>query len=192
MDGDAIQPNARAVVEYELSDEDGTVIDASRLEGGGPIEYVHGYGMIVPGLEAALEGMKVGEEKTILVKPEAAFGEHDPELVLEIDRADFPRPKNVKVGDEFVAESPEGDEVTMRVVKVEKDAVVVDANHPLAGRTLRYAVKVLEVRAATAQEIEVAAADFEDAGYTGTGGGAGGPGEGDGSDLVRLRRKPGT
>ena len=186
---DAIQPNARAVVEYELQDEDGTVIDASHLEGGAPIEYVHGYGMIVPGLEAALTGMKAGEEKKVLVRPEGSFGEHDPELVLEIDRADFPKPKNVKLADEFVAESPDGDEVTMRVVKVEKDVVVVDANHPLAGRTLRYAVKVLEVCAATPEEIFLAAADFEEAGYSE---GVGGPPDGPGSELVRLRRKPGT
>jgi FKBP-type peptidyl-prolyl cis-trans isomerase SlyD len=162
---DSIQPNARVVLEYELHDESG-VVDASRAEGGEPIVYVHGYGMIVPGLEAGVVGMKVGDEREVVVPPEGGFGEHDEELVLEVDRDDFPRPGEVKVGDEMVAESPEGEEAIMRVVEVKADTVVVDANHPLAGKTLRYKVKVREVREGTEAEIADAARAFEEAGYS--------------------------
>jgi FKBP-type peptidyl-prolyl cis-trans isomerase SlyD len=119
--------------------------------------------MLVPGLEAALAGLTVGDEKEVVVPAESGFGERDEELVLEIDRAEFPEPENITPGDEFVAESPDGDEVVMRVVALKPDAVVVDANHPLAGQTLHYSVTVREVRDATAEEIESAAQAFDEA-----------------------------
>lgn len=162
---ETIQPNARVVLEYTLKDDDGEVLDTSDMEDGEPIVYVHGYGMLVPGLEAALEGLKVGTEKQIVVEPAEGFGDHDEDLVLEVDRGDFPDPKKVTEGDEFIAESPDGDELAMRVIEVKDDTVVVDANHPLAGRTLHYAVKVREIRAASEEEIAEAAEAFEDAGY---------------------------
>jgi len=162
-----IQSNARVVLEYTLKDEKGEVLDSSDAEDGEPITYVHGYGMLVPGLEAALDGLSVGASKDVTVSPEEGFGERDDELVLEIDRSDFPEPKNVKVGDEVVAESPDGEEVPMRVIEVKDDTVVVDANHPLAGVTLRYAVKVKDIAEASEEEIAEAAAGFEEAGYGG-------------------------
>ena len=160
----AIQPNIHVTLDYELKGDDGELIDASEGEGGEPIRYVHGYGMLVPGLEAGLVGLRIGEERDILVPAEAGYGDRDDELVMEVDRADFPDPAKVEEGDEFVAESPDGDEVVMRVVELRPESVLVDANHPLAGVALHYSVKVLTVRAATDEEIASAAADFEEAG----------------------------
>jgi len=160
---ESIEPNAHVTLDYVLKDDGGEVLDESQGEDGEPIEYVHGYGMLVPGLEAALAGMKVGEAKDIVVSAEEGFGERDEELMLEIDREEFPDPKVVKDGDEFVAESPDGDEVVMRVVEVRDDVVVVDANHPLAGVTLHYSVKVRTIRAATPEEVEEAAAELDEA-----------------------------
>jgi len=158
-----IQPNRHVTIDYELRDDDGDVIDQSRGDGGEPITYVHGYGMLVPGLEAALAGLSAGDERDIVVPAEAGYGERDEELVMEVDRADFPRPAAVAVGDEFVAESPDGDEIAMNVLEVKKDTVIVDANHPLAGMTLRYRVKVREVREATEDEIHRAAEELDEA-----------------------------
>jgi FKBP-type peptidyl-prolyl cis-trans isomerase SlyD len=158
-----IQPNTYVTVDYELHDDEGELIDTSEGEDGEPMEYVHGYGMIVPGLEAALAGLRAGDEREVVVPAEAGYGERDESLVLEVDRAEFPDPKPVAPGDEFVAESPEGDEIAMTVVEVKDDVVVVDANHPLAGMTLRYSVKVRTVREATEQEIHDAAADLDEA-----------------------------
>jgi len=163
---DSIQPNARVVLQYELRDESGDVVDSSREEGGEPIVYVHGYGMIVPGLDVGVIGMKVGDEKEVVVPPEAGFGEHDGGLAPGVDPADFPGPEEGKVGDGMVAESPEGEEAVMRVLEVKDDTVVVDANHPLAGKTLRYKVKVLELREGTEAEVAEAARAFEEAGYS--------------------------
>jgi FKBP-type peptidyl-prolyl cis-trans isomerase SlyD len=181
---DSIEPNAHVVLEYELCDESGAVVDASDREDGEPIVYVHGYGMIVPGLEAGVAGMKVGDEREVVVPPEAGFGEHDDELVLEVDREDLPRPKEVKTGDEMVAESPDGEEAVMRVVEVKDDSVVLDANHPLAGKTLRYKVKVREIREGTEGEIAEAARGFEEAGYSA------GDSDSRREDLVQLTRAP--
>jgi FKBP-type peptidyl-prolyl cis-trans isomerase SlyD len=156
-----IEPNALVVLDYTLRLGDGTVLDASAVEGGEPMVYVQGYGMIVPGLERALEGLHAGDRKDVVVPPEEGYGERDEELVLEVDRAEMPRPLEVAVGDEIVAESDEGEEAVLRVVEVEGDAVVLDGNHPLAGETLHYAAFVREVRPATEEEIARAAAGFE-------------------------------
>lgn len=164
---ETIQANARVVLDYSLHDDKGDLLDASEGQDGEPIVYVHGYGMIVPGLETALMGLRAGEEKKVIVSPEEGFGEHDDELVMEVERSEFPNPTKVEPGDEFVAESPDGDEVPMRVIEVKGDSVIVDANHPLAGQTLHYTVKVREVRAATDEEIEEAATAFDEAGYGG-------------------------
>lgn len=162
-----IQANARVVLEYTLTDEKGEILDSSDAEDGEPIEYVHGYGMLVPGLEAALVDMAVGDTKVVTVSPEEGFGDRDEELVMEIDRSDFPDPKTIAIDDEVVAESPEGEEVPMRVTALKEETVIVDANHPLAGVTLRYSVKVVAVAKATDEEIEEAAAGLEEAGYGG-------------------------
>lgn len=163
MEDSTIQPNTHVTLDYELRDDAGELIDASEGEEGEPIEYVHGYGMLVPGLEAALVGLKVGDEREVVVPAEAGYGERDESLMLEVERSEFPDPKAVAADDEFVAESPDGDEIAMRVVEVKDDVVIVDANHPLAGMTLRYSVKVRDVRQATETEIEQAASDLDDA-----------------------------
>jgi FKBP-type peptidyl-prolyl cis-trans isomerase SlyD len=172
-----IGPNSHVVLEYVLRDDDGDILDSSDAEDGAPIVYVHGYGMLVPGLEKALVGLEVGAKRDVKVPPEEGFGEHDEELVIEIDRADAPRPDKVAVGDELVAESPEGDEIVMHVVEVTADAVVLDGNHPLAGATLHYSVTIREVRPATEEEISEAASAFEEAaGLSGN----------DAPDLIQL------
>lgn len=194
-----IEPNARVVLDYTLKNEKGELLDASDGEDGEPIVYVHGYGMLVPGLEAALVGLEVGATKDVVIPPEEGFGERDEELVIEVDRSELPNPDDISVGDELVAESPDGDELPMRVVDVLDDGVLVDANHPLAGVTLHYSVRVREVARASDEEVADAAQAFEDAGYEGSedpsaspNGVANGAGaHGDGAALVQLKRKPG-
>jgi FKBP-type peptidyl-prolyl cis-trans isomerase SlyD len=158
-----IQPNAFASVDYLLHDLEGNLLDSSSGEDGAPIEYVHGYGMLVPGLEAALAGLEAGDEREFMVSPEEGYGPRDEELMLEVERSEFPNPTKIAPGDEFLAESPDGDDLPMRVVEVRKDSVVVDANHPLAGMSLRYKVKVLLVRTATEEEIATAARELDEA-----------------------------
>ena len=158
-----IQPNTHVTIDYELRDDEGDLLDASEGEGGEPIRYVHGYGMLVPGLEAALVGLRVGDERRVRVPAEEGYGEYDEDLVMEVERSELPDPGQITVGDELVAESPDGDEIAMSVLEVRDKVVVVDANHPLAGMALSYRVTVRDIRPATSDEIERAAADLDDA-----------------------------
>src|ERR1700733_14270989 len=96
-----IQPNAFVSLDYTLHDADGELLDSSDAEGEGeghPIDYVHGYGMLVPGLEAALVGLETGDEREIVVSAEEGYGEHDEDLVLEVERSEFPEPSKVTPG----------------------------------------------------------------------------------------------
>jgi FKBP-type peptidyl-prolyl cis-trans isomerase SlyD len=171
--GEKVALNSFVSFECTLRNEAGEIIEgddesdealgaspASSAPGSQRIEYVHGYGMLVPGLETALFGLVVGDEREVLVPAESAYGEWDKELVMEVERADFPEPEKVEVGDELVAEFPDGGAQAMRVVEVRDDSVVVDANHPLAGMALRYSVKVHLVRPATDEEVEKAAREL--------------------------------
>jgi FKBP-type peptidyl-prolyl cis-trans isomerase SlyD len=156
-----IEPNSFVSLECKLRDEAGEPLegdDGSEDQ----VEYVHGYGMLVPGLETALFGLKAGDAREVLVLPASGYGDRDEELMMEVDRSEFPDPEKVTKGDEFVAEFPDGENQAMLVVEVREDSVIVDANHPLAGKTLRYFVKVKLVRPATEEEIEQAARELEE------------------------------
>ena len=157
----AIAPNAFVTLDYTLRDEEGDLIDASTEEGGEPMRYVHGYASIIPALEFAVQGLRVGEEKSVVVEPQDGFGSYDDELVMEIGKDEVPQGDDVQVGDEFTAVGPNGEEAALHVVEVFEDSVLVDGNHPLAGVTLHYHVKVRDIRPATPEEIEGAAAEWD-------------------------------
>lgn len=157
----AIEANRFVSIEYTLRDEDGERLE--ECEGDQTLEYVHGYGMLVPGLESALRGLRAGDEREILVPAASGYGEHQEDLVMEVERSELPNPDEVSEGDELVAEWPLGDEVPLRVLRVDEDSVVVDGNHPLAGMALCYSVKVRAVREATEEEIENAARELAEA-----------------------------
>jgi FKBP-type peptidyl-prolyl cis-trans isomerase SlyD len=154
-----IGPNVFAEVDYVLSGEDGEVLDDSSADDGEPLRYVHGYGMLVPGLEKRLVGLAAGDAIDVVVPPEEAYGLHDDELVYAIDRSEAP---TASEGDEVVLEDEDGDEAVAQVVEVGEEEIVVDGNHPLAGLTLRYRLNVREVREATPEEIASAAKAFEE------------------------------
>jgi FKBP-type peptidyl-prolyl cis-trans isomerase SlyD len=127
-----------------------------------PLCYVHGYGEVLPGLEAGLAGAEVGEERALSLPPEEAFGERDPEAELEIDRHDFPGGETVAVGDEIIAEGPDGVEAVHHITGVTDNAILVDLNHPLAGQRVRFEALVCSIRAATDAELDAAQARADD------------------------------
>jgi FKBP-type peptidyl-prolyl cis-trans isomerase SlyD len=137
-------------IEYTLTDDDGDVIDSSA--GRDPLSYVHGVGSLVPGLEAALEGRTAGDALTVAVAPAEGYGDHDPELVHVASRGQFAGIDDIEVGMRFQAKSDD-ETMVVTVVAVEGDQVTLDANHPLAGVTLNFDVKVVGVRQATAVEV---------------------------------------
>jgi FKBP-type peptidyl-prolyl cis-trans isomerase SlyD len=135
-------------IDYTLT-VNGEVVDSS--QDGGPLTYLHGHGNIVPGLERALTGLSVGESQHVEVGPEEGYGEWDEDGEQMLPREAFP--EEVEVGATYVAESEDGQPVTLTVVEVEDDGVRVDFNHPLAGETLDFDVTVRGVRDATGEEL---------------------------------------
>ncbi len=139
-------------IDYSLHLGDGEVVDQSGP--GEPLTYLHGEGEIVPGLESALEGAEAGEHKQVVVPPASGYGDHDPRGVQRVPRQAFPPGFQPEIGMELSAQGPEGDEVAFVIQSVEPDAVTIDLNHPLAGKTLHFDVTVREVRQATPHELE--------------------------------------
>jgi len=146
-----IAKNAVVAIDYTLRDSDGEVIDASPE--GQPLQYVHGAGNIIPGLENALEGKAAGEDVEVTVPPEEAYGDRDDRLQQDVPKSMFEGVDNVETGMRFQAQTQNGTQI-VTVAAVSGDSVTVDANHPLAGQTLNFKVKVSDVREASDQEIE--------------------------------------
>ncbi|OOV86616.1 FKBP-type peptidyl-prolyl cis-trans isomerase [Oceanospirillum linum] len=147
-----IQDNAVVSIHYTLTNEAGDTIDSSA--GAEPLAYLHGAANIIPGLEDALVGKAAGDKLNVTVAPADGYGEHIAELVQEVPAEMFQGVDEVQIGMEFHAESNTGQPIAVTVTKVEDGKVTIDANHPLAGVTLAFDVEVVEVREATAEELE--------------------------------------
>lgn len=145
----AIGPGTWVRLRYSLFDGRGNLLETTDE----PVEFVYGYGDLVPGLEAALEGAQSGESLNVTVAPEDGYGTRDDTNVFAVEREEFPKDTDLEVGSEFVAEGDDGTSMTMRVTEVHDDHVLVDANHPLAGETLNFQVHVLNVRSASDDEL---------------------------------------
>ena len=138
-------------IEYTLR-VDGKVIDSS--VSGDPLEYLHGAANIIPGLEREMDGMLIGESKNVLVVAEDGYGEVDEEAFLEAPRSEFPEDMPLKPGLEMELTGPDGNPMYARVERVEGETVVLNMNHPLAGKELNFDVKVVGLRDATDEEME--------------------------------------
>ncbi|MFM9001500.1 MAG: peptidylprolyl isomerase [Verrucomicrobiota bacterium] len=153
-----VEPNTVVGIDFTMKDSKGAVLESS--EGKGPLEYLHGVGLpIPPGLIQAIEGMSVGESKSVTIAPELAFGNVEPGLVAKIDRSVFGQ-NPLAVGMQFHADldqiTPEkkGFGARRYVIKeITTDSVTVDGNYDLAGQTLHFDIKVVSVRAAEMSEL---------------------------------------
>jgi FKBP-type peptidyl-prolyl cis-trans isomerase SlyD len=137
---------------YELQDSEGEWIDsADELE---PLEFICGFGQILPGLERNLYGMVVGDEKKIVVAPEDAYGEFDPEAYDLASLDWFPSVDELEIGMSVEVEDSDGETVEAYIAEIRDDGVVLDFNHPLAGETLYFNAKIVSLRQATAEELD--------------------------------------
>ena len=136
---------------YTLTSPDGEVLDSS--EGKDPLSYLHGHGNIIPGLEKQLEGKTVGDKLVAEVPAAEGYGEHNPALVVEAARSQFPEGVDLQPGMRFQAQTPEGNRIA-EIKKIEGDTVTVDTNHPLAGVDLTFKVEITSIRPAKPDEID--------------------------------------
>jgi FKBP-type peptidyl-prolyl cis-trans isomerase SlyD len=135
-------------LQYKVAEATGKLIEQSR----DPMVYLHGgYENTLPKIEAALEGREAGYQVTLSLQPEDAFGQRDESLVRTIPKREFP--PGVKVGGQLEGRTDSGDPHVFHVMKIKGDQVLLDGNHPLAGKALQFHLKVTGVRAASAEEI---------------------------------------
>jgi peptidylprolyl isomerase len=131
--------------------EDGTVFDSS--EGREPLEVIAGSGMLIKGFDDALLGMKENEEKNIEIQPKDAYGMHNPTLVQTVPKTALGKDLKVEVGMTLGMQIPNTEHtIPVRVTKVTKDSVELDANHPLAGKKLLFKIKIVEAKKATEED----------------------------------------
>jgi len=130
-------------VEYTLTLDDKSVIESN--VGKKPLTYTHGTRQIIPGLEKALEGLTVGDTKEVTVAPADGYGEQNPEALQEVQKSLIP-PEALVVGTRLQGQTPDGHAVYPRVAAIKDDTVMLDFNHPLAGKTLHFNVKILDIQ----------------------------------------------
>ena len=144
-----IAEGRRVVLRYELFDREGELLESS--EESEPMEYTHGAEEIAPAIERALTGKQEGDRVKVTLPPEEAFGQIDPGLIVAVPRSEIPSELPLTVGEYLPVEledAPEDladEEVEFRIVEVGEEEVVLDANHPLAGETVTFALEVVSV-----------------------------------------------
>jgi FKBP-type peptidyl-prolyl cis-trans isomerase 2 len=130
-------------VHYTGRFDDGTVFDSS--EGRAPLQFVLGTGYVIPGVEKAVEGMSVGEQVNAKIPPEDGYGPRSDELVLDVSLDQFPGEAAPTVGQRFEMTTGEGQSTLVTVTEVAADKVQIDANHPLAGRSLNFELELVKI-----------------------------------------------
>ena len=133
-------------VEYTGRLQDGTVFDSSEKHKE-PLEFTVGKGKIIEGFENAVVGMEIGQEKEIIIAPEKGYGLHNPNLVRDIPRKIFPEDREIKPGMVFIMALQNGKKIPVRITGVEEEKVTVDLNSPLAGKTLLFTIKIVNIAA---------------------------------------------
>lgn len=134
---------------YHLRNSQGETLD----ESSDPMEYLHGYHNIIPGLEKEMEGLKIGDKKSVVVPPAEGYGEYDEKLVYEIPRTNFPPDEELVPGSQFRADTENGP-VALFVQEIVGENVIMNGNHPLAGETLNFEIEIHTIREASKDEME--------------------------------------
>ena len=132
-------------VHYTGTLDDGTVFDSS-YQRDEPIEFAIGQGDMIPGFEKAVVGMEVGDKKTANLPAAEAYGEQDPEMLINIPQQDIPDEINPEVGQQLAVQDNTGQQVPVTVVEVNEEGIVLDGNHPLAGKDLTFEIEMVEIR----------------------------------------------
>ena len=130
-------------IHYTGTLSDGTTFDSS--EGRDPLEFTVGSGQIIPGLDKAMPGMTVGDKKTVEVPADEAYGQPDPRAQQAVPRAEIPADIPLDLGTQLQVQTPEGQVMPVTVIAVTEEEVTLDANHPLAGKDLTFAIELVAI-----------------------------------------------
>jgi peptidylprolyl isomerase len=130
-------------IHYTGKLEDGTQFDSS--EGRDPLEFALGGGQVIPGFDSAVEGMAVGDTKSVTIQPEEAYGPRHDQLIQDVPRNQLPDDMTPAVGMELQAQNETGEVMRFAVTAVDDDSITVDGNHPLAGKALNFDIELVEI-----------------------------------------------
>lgn len=139
-------------IKYRLTNGSGEILDEA--DAADPFSYLHGHQQVIPGMEQGLEGLKTGDKTQLTISPEEGYGPVNEQLKLTLRKDVFPKDFKVEEGMQFQADLGNGSRGVFNIIEVGDTEVKVDGNHPLAGETLHFDIEVLEVRKATADELE--------------------------------------
>ena len=137
------QKGNKVQVHYTGKLDDGTVFDSS--QGGDPLEFTVGQGQVIPGFENGVEGMEIGESKTVNIPVEQAYGPHQPDGVFDVDRSELPPDMPLEVGMRLQSRHSSGRLIEVTVTAIGDDKVTMDANHPLAGKALTFDIELVAI-----------------------------------------------
>ena len=141
---DIVQEKNNVSVHYTGTLENGEVFDSSRDRE--PLSFEVGAGQMIPGFEKAVKGMKLNEIKKITIAPSEAYGELKPEMVQKITKDQLPPELTIHVGQQLASEMPDGQQIIVTVKEIADDEITIDANHPLAGKTLNFEIEVVDIK----------------------------------------------
>ncbi len=139
-----IKKGDKIKVEYEGTLDDGTVFDSTEKHGK-PLEFEVGAGQVIKGFDEAVIGMEKGEEKTVKIEPKDAYGEHNPELVKKVPKEVIKSDVEIKPGMFLIMTAPDGRQFPALVKEITDKEIVLDLNHPLAGKTLNFRIKIIDI-----------------------------------------------
>ena len=140
---DLVKDNDNVSVHYTGTLENGEVFDTSKERE--PLSFTVGAGQMIPGFDAAVKGMKLKEVKTVTIPAEEAYGEARPELIQEVSKEQLPEELKPHVGQQLASQLSNGQQITVYVTEVREESIVVDANHPLAGKPLTFEIELVSI-----------------------------------------------
>lgn len=139
----AAEAGNKVKVHYTGTFDDGDVFDSSRSAQ--PLEFELGAGQVIPGFDQAIHGMAVGETKQVRIPEADAYGPYNPEMMFTTDQSQFAEGVTPQVGQQFQAETPDGQPMMLVVKEVNEEGIVMDANHPMAGKDLNFDLELIEI-----------------------------------------------
>jgi FKBP-type peptidyl-prolyl cis-trans isomerase 2 len=139
----AAEAGNKVKVHYTGTFDDGEVFDSSREAQ--PLEFEIGAGQVIPGFDQAIQGMEVGESKQVRIPEADAYGEYNPEMVFTTDHSQFEEGVSPEIGQQFQAQTPDGQPMLLVVKDVSEEGIVMDANHPMAGKDLNFDLELVEI-----------------------------------------------
>lgn len=148
----AIGNNKVVTMNYTLKDSDGNIIQTTKDNS--PFSYLSGSNQILPKLEHEVESMIIGSKKIVKLNSSEAYGDYDENATQIVNKNDFPKDVNIETGMEFMMNSPDGKKISFNIKSIIEDEITIDFNHPLAGMDLEFEVELLDIRNASAEEIQ--------------------------------------